>query len=208
VIALIAIILVVFNLLFIYLEPSKVENNWRIFIKDAIFLIIMIYCILIIERYYRKLDDNDEKKFFSKIVLLLLLLLPAIISDTFFLEHIRFKFFPIVYVMIGFMFFNYYIKIIRESPQNPGSENIYINNKKFPREKLTTQYSLTPREIEVVELLTEGKAYLSIAEELFISVNTVKSHSRKAYQKLNVGNRMELANLISRLTSLNVKELK
>ena len=207
VIALIAVILIVFNLLFIFFEPSQIENNWRILIKDVVFLGIILYCILIIAKYYKKLDDSDEKNFFRKTILLLLLLLPAIISDTFFLEHIRFKFFPIVYVLIGLMFFNYYIKIIQESLQNSGSENLQINNKKFPKEKLAAQYSLTPREIEVVELLIEGKAYLSIAEALFISVNTVKSHSRKAYQKLNVGNRMELANLISRLTYPNVKEL-
>lgn len=132
---------------------------------------------------------------------LLLLLLPAIISDTFFLEHIRFKFFPIVYVMIGIMFFNYYIKIIRESLQGAVSENLQSTVKKFPKEILGNEYGLTQREIEVVELLREGKSYLSIAEELFISVNTVKSHIKKAYQKLNVGNRMELANLIDKLFS-------
>ena len=111
----IAIILFVFNLLFIFVEPSKIENNWRILIKDVIFIAIILYCILIIARYFKRLDDSDEKNFFRKIVFLLLLLLPAIISDTFFLEYIRFKFFPIVYVLIGLMFFNYYVKIIRES---------------------------------------------------------------------------------------------
>lgn len=204
VIALIAIILFVFNLLFIYLELGKIENNWRIFIKDAIFLSIILYCILIIARYYTKLDDSDEKKFFRKIIFLLFLLLPVIISDTFFLEYMKFKFFPIVYLLIGLVFFNYYVKIIRESLQNPVNENLQFNIKIFPKEILAKKYSLTQREIEVVELLREGKTYLSIAEELFISVNTVKSHIRKAYQKLSVGNRMELANLISKLISQNV----
>lgn len=201
VIGLIAATLIVFNLLFIYLEPGKAENNWRIFIKDTIFLSVILYCVLIITIYYRKLEDSEEKKFFRQIVFLLLLLLPAIISDTFFLEYIRFKFFPIVYVLIGIMFFNYYIKIIREGLQSAGSENPQFTVKKFPKEILGNEYGLTQREIEVVELLREGKAYLSIAEELFISVNTVKSHIKKIYQKLNVGNRMELANLIDKLFS-------
>jgi len=198
-ITIIAIILLIFNLLFIFIEPSKIENNWRIIIKDVIFTATILYCILIIARYYKRLDDSDEKNFFRKIVFLLLLLFPAIISDTFFLEYIRFKFFPIVYVMIGIMFYNYYIKFIREGLQSIGSENLQFSNKKLPKELLANAYGLTQREIEVVELLREGKAYLSIAEELFISVNTVKSHIKKAYQKLNVGNRMELANLINKL---------
>jgi len=198
-ITIIAIILLIFNLLFIFIEPSKIENNWRIIIKDVIFTATILYCILIIARYYKRLDDSDEKNFFRKIVFLLLLLFPAIISDTFFLEYIRFKFFPIVYVMIGIMFYNYYIKFIREGLQSIGSENLQFSNKKLPKELLANAYGLTQREIEVVELLREGKAYLSIAEELFISVNTVKSHIKKAYQKLNVGNRMELANLLNKL---------
>lgn len=200
-IAAIGIILFVFNMMFIYLEPNKIENNLRILIKDAVFLSIILYCILIIASYYTRLDDSDEKKFFRKIVFLLLLLLPAIISDTFFLEYIKLKFFPIVYVLIGLMFFNYYVKIIRESLQNLGIVNLQLNIKKFPKEILAKKYGLTRREIEVVELLREGKAYLSIAEELYISVNTVKSHIKKAYQKLSVGNRMELANIIGKLTS-------
>lgn len=101
--------------------------------------------------------------------------------------------------MIGIMFYNYYIKFIREGLQSIGNENLQFSNKKLPKELLANAYGLTQREIEVVELLREGKAYLSIAEELFISVNTVKSHIKKAYQKLNVGNRMELANLINKL---------
>lgn len=200
IIASIAAVLILFNILFVLLEAGIVENNLRIFIKDAIFLSVIFYCILMIARYYKKLEDSEEKKFFRQIVYLLLLLLPVIISDTFFLEHIRFKFFPIVYVMIGIMFFVYYIKIIQEGGQN-SILKLQSNIKRFPKEILINEYGLTQRESEVTELLSEGMPYLSIAEKLFISVNTVKSHIKKSYQKLNVGNRMELANLINKLSS-------
>ncbi len=48
---------------------------------------------------------------------------------------------------------------------------------------------LSEREIEVLELMAEGLTYQGIADNLFISPHTVKTHSRNIYAKLDVGNR-------------------
>jgi LuxR family maltose regulon positive regulatory protein len=48
---------------------------------------------------------------------------------------------------------------------------------------------LSEREIEVLELMAAGLTYQDIAEQLFISPHTVKTHSRNIYAKLDVGNR-------------------
>ncbi|MEJ2411974.1 MAG: response regulator transcription factor, partial [Anaerolineales bacterium] len=48
---------------------------------------------------------------------------------------------------------------------------------------------LSEREIEVLELMADGLTYQDIAKQLFISPNTVKTHSRNIYAKLDVGNR-------------------
>ena len=53
---------------------------------------------------------------------------------------------------------------------------------------------LSGREIEVLRLVAEGKSNSQIAEELFITVNTVRFHLANIYQKLNVSNRTEAAN--------------
>jgi DNA-binding NarL/FixJ family response regulator len=45
---------------------------------------------------------------------------------------------------------------------------------------------LSPRETEVVELLARGRAYKQIADELGISVTTVRTHIRRIYEKLHV----------------------
>jgi DNA-binding NarL/FixJ family response regulator len=47
-------------------------------------------------------------------------------------------------------------------------------------------FSLTPREIEVLNLLSQGKSHKMIAGELFISIHTVDSHIRNIYEKLQV----------------------
>jgi DNA-binding NarL/FixJ family response regulator len=54
---------------------------------------------------------------------------------------------------------------------------------------------LTIRENEVLSLLSKGKSYSSIAEELYVSVNTIKTHVKNIYEKLQVKNRDELISL-------------
>lgn len=54
---------------------------------------------------------------------------------------------------------------------------------------------LTPREQEVLSLVAQGKADKEIANELSISVHTVKSHLRNLLAKLQVSSRREAARL-------------
>ncbi|MGB4036869.1 MAG: helix-turn-helix transcriptional regulator, partial [Bacillota bacterium] len=54
------------------------------------------------------------------------------------------------------------------------------------------EYSLTPRELEVIELLLEGMKNDEIQEKLFISQGTLKTHLRHIFRKLDVQNRKEL----------------
>jgi DNA-binding CsgD family transcriptional regulator len=51
---------------------------------------------------------------------------------------------------------------------------------------------LSPRESEVVGLLTVGETVKTTAARLGISPNTVKSHLKRVHRKLGVSNRAEL----------------
>lgn len=53
---------------------------------------------------------------------------------------------------------------------------------------------LSERELEVLELIAEGKSNSQISQDLFITVNTVRFHLANIYQKLSVSNRTEAAN--------------
>ena len=53
---------------------------------------------------------------------------------------------------------------------------------------------LTQRENEVLDLLSKGKSYASIADELCLSVNTIKTHVKNIYEKLQVSSKEELIN--------------
>jgi len=53
-------------------------------------------------------------------------------------------------------------------------------------------YGITAREGEIVRLLIEGRTNEEIAARLFISNHTVKNHVHHVYQKLGIGNRVQL----------------
>ena len=53
------------------------------------------------------------------------------------------------------------------------------------------QKALSKREIQVLKLMSEGKSNPQIAKILKISLNTVKAHTEKVYDKLDVGNRAQ-----------------
>lgn len=51
--------------------------------------------------------------------------------------------------------------------------------------------SLTPREEEILALLADGFRYREIGERLFISLDTVRTHIRHIYEKMQVRSRTE-----------------
>ena len=62
--------------------------------------------------------------------------------------------------------------------------------------KIFNHYQISKREGEIVRAICEGKSNKQIADELFISLLTVKDHIYNIYQKTGVKNRVQLSNLI------------
>lgn len=52
---------------------------------------------------------------------------------------------------------------------------------------------LTPREMEVLQLMVEGLSNKEIAQRIFLSLHTVKNHVHKMLKELGMRNRFELA---------------
>ena len=52
-------------------------------------------------------------------------------------------------------------------------------------------YNLSDREKQVLQLLVDGYSYKMIASEMFIAIDTVRSHIKKIYEKLHVNSKSE-----------------
>ena len=59
-------------------------------------------------------------------------------------------------------------------------------------EQLKNEYGISRRELDVLNLIYRGATNQEIAEELFISENTVKKHVNNIFKKLSVSTRVDL----------------
>lgn len=81
------------------------------------------------------------------------------------------------------------------SPMTPSISRMVIDYFQNPVHiKINPDLELTKRECEILELLDKGKKYKEIAEELFISIDTVRTHIRNIYIKLEVNNKTSAIN--------------
>jgi DNA-binding NarL/FixJ family response regulator len=72
-------------------------------------------------------------------------------------------------------------------------------------EELSDEYHLlTPREKEILAFLEDGLRYKEIATRLFLSVETVRTHIRNIYLKLQVQSRTEALNKIRKTRFLGI----
>lgn len=71
-----------------------------------------------------------------------------------------------------------------------------LNSDTTPNEQHFKNFALTEREKEIATVLTKGLTYKQIAEELHISIPTVKTHASNIYKKCGVKSKSELILLL------------
>lgn len=70
------------------------------------------------------------------------------------------------------------------------------------KDQLLAEVGISQREFEVLELIAEGCTNQEIADRLFISLNTVKTHSSNLFAKLDVKRRTQAVQKAKELTLL------
>lgn len=66
--------------------------------------------------------------------------------------------------------------------------------------QLITQLELSKRELEILGLLAEGHSNQEIAERLFVSLSTVKTHNQNLFEKLEVKRRIQAVEKAKKLS--------
>ena len=74
------------------------------------------------------------------------------------------------------------------------SENFVLN------ESMVTELELSKRELEVLSLMAEGCSNQEIADRLFVSLSTVKTHNQNLFEKLDVKRRTQAIEMGKRLS--------
>lgn len=89
-----------------------------------------------------------------------------------------------------------------ESPSTSSETEVKKQEAKEPSVSCisrTEKYELSPRELEVLQLMAEGLSNQEIADRLFVSLNTVKTHASKIFEKIDVKRRTQAVEKAKRL---------
>ncbi|RYD58635.1 MAG: response regulator transcription factor [Sphingobacteriales bacterium] len=85
-------------------------------------------------------------------------------------------------------------------------KEVYINSgltetaEFVPNEKELEKLGLSKRELEVLQLMSAGLSNQEIADKLFVSLNTIKTHSSKLFEKMDVKRRTQAVEMAKRLS--------
>ena len=90
--------------------------------------------------------------------------------------------------------------VLQQAQQTPGSSEAVVDSKTVAinaadaeYDQMIAAYPLTERELEVLQLIVEGCSNAVIAEKLYITVGTVKTHVRNILNKLCADDRTQAA---------------
>lgn len=182
----------------------QIENIYIMYLYRILMIYETILCIaamlLAVYRVNRlKQKITGYKVYMVVSVLLAIFKLDEAIVDwnIFYDRYDIFKFGPqpiniqifIFFILLCFITvytFRLYIKIINNSSEDVTEILDYI----------MIEYRLTHKEREVVELMYKRMSNEEIAKKLFISINTVKSHVKNIYSKMNINSRTQFAAVI------------
>ena len=139
---------------------------------------------------YKKITNIHDQKLAKDFLIAFMPQIFFSVADFLLLRHISFQlthlsytiFSLFVFIDLSSYFFKYYNKEI----------DVTAN-----REQLKEEFALSDREIDVVVLLAQGMTNPIIGERLHISVNTVKSHIKRIYKKMDISNRLQLIKVLS-----------
>jgi DNA-binding NarL/FixJ family response regulator len=78
-----------------------------------------------------------------------------------------------------------------EAPMSPGIARMVIQSMQQTTKPVANNYNLTAREKEILSNLSKGNSYKLIASDLTISIDTVRTHIKNIYEKLQVHTQTE-----------------
>jgi len=162
------------------------------FLPMTMFLVVI--CGILGFSLVKKVKDREKRQHLKGYSSICMAFLPLIILDIIFKNTNL-----IIFTLAGFiggsiLSFSYFSKYFYT---NYNSE---IDEKNI--EEFYGKYNISAREKDVIKLLLKGHSNPEIAKELFVSENTVKTHVKNIYKKLNVNNRYQLINKIKILKNI------
>ncbi len=153
----------------------------------------------------KKIKENKETIGFGVTLSTLLLLLRFLEFKLLIINH-QFEIYNGI-IAILFTFLGIWIaqKItIQETKTIVVEKEIYISKQLFSiNQQEIDKRKISKRELEVLELIAQGFSNQEIANRLFVSINTIKTHSSNLFEKLDVKRRTQAIEIGKKLYLIN-----
>ena len=109
-----------------------------------------------------------------------------------------------VFIAVFFLILGIWLsrKLTRPKVKTEVLEKIIYRDRGLPFElnqQLVDELNISSREMEVLQLMAEGLSNQQIADQLFVSPNTIKTHLARLFEKLEVGKRIQAVEKAKRL---------
>lgn len=108
----------------------------------------------------------------------------------------------VMYLFFKYLKSNKQKNVLLEKENTRIHDELYVLTSNLSSQGFTkidlSKYDLSERQLEIVELIRQGKTNKEIANQIFISENTVKYHLKTIYEIMGIENRNEFFKLISK----------
>ena len=169
-------------------ERIQQVRDARWYLSLTLFYSIIVYSILL-KLFSLKRLDGERMRMTRTLMVLNIVFFPGILYDLYLYNtHRVFAFTPVFYSIFAVIFTVY---IARRYIVQLRSISSQVAGLSF--DTALSRAGISEREREIVYLVLEGRGNRDIAERLFISPNTVKTHIRNIFKKMDVKSRFELA---------------
>lgn len=168
-------------------------QNSSVMISIILLFLVIGYSFIIKLMYIKKIED-ERKRILIKTSIMNIIFVPGFILDYYLLQSGYYSLFiPIFYLCLSVIFLLYFFKkhnadLITVQTFNDSKE--YID--------YLAQIGISKREKEIVDLILKGYSNRKIANQLFISLSTVKTHIKNIFHKLKVESRFEIIATLSK----------
>jgi DNA-binding CsgD family transcriptional regulator len=189
--AAILLLILIYNLII-----NKEEGNY-VFLEILLFISIA-YAIAIGIIFYRKINDKEQKKLLRNVCIAAAVFFPGIIYNEFPIFGYNFRVNPLLYCSFCIIFILFIVRIYFRDYYLTDQEidALKDNNKTYKKSNVFEKYKLSDRERDVIICVLKGYSNKRIADSLFISLSTVKTHIHNSFRKTGADTRYELIHLI------------
>jgi DNA-binding CsgD family transcriptional regulator len=158
-----------------------------LYLAVALFYLMVVYSIGLKIAYWKRLDE-ERKAIARSITVLNLIFFPGVVYDLhLYMTHQVQIFTPLFYCVFAVLFTLYVAR-----RYSMGLKLTAADITEDLLDKALVGAGISSREKDIIRLMFDGLGNREIAERLFISLNTVKTHNRNIFRKMNVNSRFEL----------------